>query len=499
MKGARDIDRRGIIPPLHLLRRVWEAIKLPLEIGIDIAFAALGYHLGKYLVAPSHPLFELMALLLAVLGFFAPILLKSYWLLLRSSQLMSEERIKQFENIKEFHGVHGELLHQIRDTLDLYITPGFSEYLKAFEAWKSKISVTVSSRPHDKTFEEHAWTLFTKTYFKDECQKVHDEYVLTNTRCFTELYWAATNHLVSLRDSKGQKGENKRVLRFHITGMLPEEFYNGPQIEYLSVKPKPIFFAHKWEDYNAFYNFGNPNRDGVVEQRCIIVRDMDVERPPLGALANINLLQEQTRLVIGPSERLVGVDLRRDCPGVIERLFMAHRHEDSPASAVSLLDGLLNKDKYNYTPIHNPNICGGNNGCELGPKWSSLLERFIRDYHSSEDDALYCTIDRDVWSDIERRKHLRDCFRPGWAPEIVLFGDPDKRYWYFGFLGRYRLFTPDIELTFLSSSRAADLYADFMQYVCVPKGKSVGRLTDLCGPELVAFKCAGLKATQTPA
>jgi hypothetical protein len=384
----------------------------------------------------------------AVIGGSVPLLIKLY---IRLGQ--AAPTVKTLKNVLEnFSDLENRLLPS------LYVTETMKSFHERWIDWRKSLNL----HGDIGELEETAWTLLAEAYLGEESKKIASKYVLTNTNRYTILVTEASKYLERYHSSNGNS-QQQHVTRYHITGMLPEEFYNGSQIEFTDKSSQPIFFCHKWEDYQEFYA---PEYQGLNQhtkvKRCIVVRQPDLRREEISALSTLDDLKEQAELSIIDRERRVFDDLPAEIASVQKRLFRKCSPEQQ-REYINLIGSILGRQKYSYWPIAHTTDCEKDKNHR---QWICLLDVFSKTFHGDKpNDALYCALGENAWNAILRNKLLRDCFQPGWIPEIVLFGglengnEPEE--WYFGILGHWRPFTPDIELRFLTSEQASQLYIAF--------------------------------------
>ena len=424
--------------------------------------------------------------------------------------------------MKEINGSYISAFYEIKETLDayllkvkkvlgIYIIENVIAYLNSFEAWNRKI-VTAKKIT---SYEQKAWADLTSAFFGEQEGNVSLEYVPINSQTYCSLYQQATGDLVEQRRGRyaprtpqwHKRESSLEVTRFHITGMLPEEFFNGPQIENVAKDSKPIFFCHMWEKYDLYKYLADRERDsgsarnGYTERRLILVRDGDaVPSPAYGSLSSLSKLRGQANLMIHPSQLHITNSIKTECPGAAKRLFrechVAQQHE----YLKHIEDIIVSTDSdYLYMPIHDPAECDGTpDGCEKSSEWTNMLTYYIESFHSSRTDAIFTEIDSVRWSKIENRGHfIKRCFKPGWVPEIVLYGNASANDWYFGYLGHYKPYTRDMELRFLSKSDTQFLYNEVLQLLAVNERNGFHYLHDLIPPNAQAKTCASLKYQHT--
>lgn len=361
----------------------------------------------------------------------------------------------------------------------LYIPTGMKLFHEQWIDWHKSLALYGNTRELEKV----AWTFLAEAYLGEEIKRIESKYVFTTTNCYTKLITDVSKHLEEREYLLNKNSPPKRnIIRYQITGMLPEEFYNGPQIEFIADNSQPIFFCHKWENYRDFYDqqYKGRNINSQVDvRRCILVRQPELRREELSALSTLADLREQKNLSIIDTERRVIDDLHCECESAQKRLFRKCSDEQQQ-NYTNLIGSILGRQQYRYWAIALTNEVNSNQS------YNPLLNVFARAFHGEQPDkALFCTLSEKIWSNIEREKLLKDCFKTGWTPEIALFGElgsdgkPSK--WDFGILGHWRPFTPDIELRFLNSKQTSDLYNAFINSI-YEKSRFKGTLLSIMDP-----------------
>lgn len=457
--------------PRRWFRAATDAIKNRpgVELSIDITVGFTFCVAGEFLI-PNDATRHALSFALFFLGFFASITIKAHYLHTRRGILIPSDAI---QDIFATHDAivrasklgHKELLDQTKRLLGLYATPGTIDFIETCDRHVSS--------PLQTTIEQMARASMIDTLFRSESERLRkQESIHTNTNVYTELYWAATTLLTELAEANTSV---RRITRFHITAMLPEEFFNGMQVAYFSHRPEPTYLRRIWNDYEYLYEKYDLSKwPGLTVRRCIVVRDLGEHIAEIGALKTVKDLEEQAKLSISKfcKHKSINNDLTDECPGVIERIF------DTPNCPIdakdlkypkvqALVKHILGREPFRYFPICN-GICrvSTNQYCRDSDYWQPLLEVYATKYHKLMENALYCSIGAHEWGRIKDQSLLRSCFREGCTPEVVLFGNENSTHWYFGYLGRYLPGTPNIELRFLNSIEASSLYAEFVSKVC---------------------------------
>jgi hypothetical protein len=433
------------------------------EPWIEIAFAVAGGLLSTK-VEPQEPnLWNRIVTLIiyAIVGASVPFVARLYFRLRQAVPTVDalDKVLLDFKVLRT--GLENRLLPS------LYFTNTMKSFHEEWISWRSQLCEYEKLGSLDLT----AWTLLADAYLDEERRRIKDRYVLTDTKQYTALVTRAGECLKGHHLSNDNSHPNQLV-RQHITGMLPEEFYNGSQIEFTANSSQPIFLCHKWEGYQEFYASKYQGLDHKTEiKRCIIVRQPNPPIEELSALSTLNELQEQAKLSIIARERNIYNTLKKEIDGVQERLFRKCSPEQQKTYK-ELIDNILGIQKYKYWPIARTEDIKKNEQVpsRSDSNWCHLLDVFSNDFHGNKPgDASYCVLSETEWDKIKKSETLKQCFKPGWIPEIVLFGglggDGRPEGWYFGIMGHWRPFTSDIELRFLTSQQANKLYDEFMYNV----------------------------------
>lgn len=492
---------------------------------VDISCAVLGALIALVIDAD-----RAMTVLFTWAGFTTPILIKLHWRMM--SRLASPEDVEQknlqssehlrktSEEVKQsaqmavqalqivteesashiqalIEAVICDWVQKMSKPPETFAVAGFKTVHENWSKWQDAVP-TSENQESTKLIQAKAWAEFVGTHLQDVADRVAKRFVITDTNVFTRLYCDATKTLVSsFAARRSAKRKNRKIIRYHITAMLPEEFYNGPQIERLSTSSRPLFFCHRWENYEDFYK--PDDHSEVVIRRCIIVRETGMGEEALGALSDLNDLKDQARLLINDKNELVKQGLILDaneCPGVRARLLrhsepLGHGSVDPSDSnrihkQQELINQILGVEKYHYWPIVDRRDCRERGClCKHASTWRSLFEVYSgAPFHKDPKDALYCTISATEWHNMSHSELITTCFKPGWTPEIVLFGEQEDKdqspTWHFGIVGHYRPFTPRIELRFFNSTDTSQLFSQFTNTICKKNNGEPHALLNLC-------------------
>lgn len=376
-------------------------------------------------------------------------------------------------SVEVFQKLEGSVedLRSLEDRLlpSLYVSPGMKTFHADLLKWREQINDHDGGRA--SPLEYSAWMSLTDAYFRGEQERIQSKTFMTTSDQYTSLVNDISQTLADSFNTRRRPHPNPPLLRVHITAMLPEEFYNAPQIEYTRDSSQPLFFCHRWEHYSALYGptYRHDPRTEIL--RYIVVRNSDFQRPKLSAFSTIEDLQDQARLVVcGSSVRSVGNDIGKEPLAVLERLMRKsymHPHNGgySRRRTLELIRSIHGSDRYGYWPIADA-LAFRSTGAYSD--WQSLLKFFVHDYHTdSASDAFYCVLDEEGWAACEQDDQLSACFEAGWTPEIALFGSrslnhpdrSDRLFWHFGIAGLWRPFARDMKLRFLTGLETAQFCA----------------------------------------
>ena len=328
---------------------------------------------------------------------------------------------------------------------------------ESIQSWRQKL-LDVGTRAERYTLDK-----IIDHYLDTQVNDVKDEELSTNSGHYTRMVEDITEFLYHKEVNNGKRRNGQHLLRFQVTAMLPEEFFNGPQIEYTKGSSRPVFFCHKWEgedaDYTPFYNQDSTINTGVLHKRKILVRDLSLKDEVLSAFSSFSDLQEQKQLRINEVERSLADVYNGETPedpAVIQRLVRLSKMLD--AKSISDIHGYQN---YHYWRIaHSGHIkeCK-NNG------WDPLFDLFASKFHAGQSNgAEYCVLDEKGWKHIKQMDSAlpHRSFMSGWTPEVTLFARCDDKHdpleWYCGVLGFWRPFTRDMRVRFLSHDLAEEYY-----------------------------------------
>lgn len=424
-------------------------------IAASIAWLAVDnliFHSGRSLTAKL-----LSATLSAVVAAIITLLIQLYGRLDHSVEMFQ----KLEGSIGELHSLEQRLLPS------LYVSPGMKTFHTDLLKWREQIDDRNGRRA--SPLEYSAWMSLTDAYFKGEQERIQSKTFMTTSDQYTSLVNEISQTLADSFNTRRRPHHNPPLLRVHITAMLPEEFYNAPQIEYTRESSQPLFFCHRWEDYPALYGHTYRHDPRTEIRRYIVVRNSDFQRPRLSAFSTIEDLQDQARLVVcGSSARSLGNDIGKESLAVLERLMRKssmHPHNGAGYSrrrTLELIRSIHGSERYGYWPIADAQAI---KGPVADSDWQSLLKFFAHDYHTdSTNDAFYCVLDEEGWVACEQDSQLSPCFEAGWTPEIALFGSrspshPDHLFWHFGIAGLWRPFARDMKLRFLTGMETTQFCA----------------------------------------
>jgi hypothetical protein len=318
---------------------------------------------------------------------------------------------------------------------------------------------------------ETTWEQIIDTYFKQQDHLAENGQMRTTSDFYVDLVKRSSELLDKLFNENG----SRRLVRYQITGMLPEEFFNGPQIEYVLSDSTPIFFGHKWEQDgygNSFYSMEDQKKKYLIK-RCVLVRKEEISYGngnDLSSLSTERDLVEQSKLELHTTQAIEMNKVGR-YPGSARRLlahadhrvreWSAHRvggHTGSLPYEDFIQANLINSGAYRFYPI----------SASEGPSTKKLTADYARFFHTRSSDAKYFCIDENSADMIGGINSKKSYFEKDRTPELAIFGfvDPDNEddlpeTWQFGIRGKYRPYSRDIDIQILPSSEATNLASEF--------------------------------------
>ncbi|MEM9627452.1 MAG: hypothetical protein AAGA21_14540 [Pseudomonadota bacterium] len=318
---------------------------------------------------------------------------------------------------------------------------------------------------------------FLAEFFHINDIRVEQNSIFTTSDFFVDQFEKAT---LLLGEYLRENIKDKKLFRYHISGMLPEDFYNGPQIEYHRGKSNPIIFCHKWENmrYNAMYSKATSISNICTVSRCLLVRQSDWIGPNAEDLCILPTeadLQFQKQLLYEGDDhvQIERIIQSRDFMGSAERL-LKYAQDDTIAKRVAggedkrnvyaeYMKEIVGHNRFHFLPIYHNEYKSQDS--------SFFLDKYISDNHSDETKAFYFCFNDQNSSNVSRIFRENRYFDKGIAPEIVLFGVADVNdeqfpsEWIFGLKGKYKHFTRDIEIAFVDREQCEGIVNDFEEVV----------------------------------
>ncbi len=290
-----------------------------------------------------------------------------------------------------------DILHELDDIL---------------EKWRGTLN-----RAEGRVLEE-TWVRLVSMYLKQEVNGLVNKSISSTSEIYTQLNSKLTEYLYE----DALKREGTKLCRLHITGMLPEEFFNGPQIEYTTLDRSPIIFCHAYENdeygeshYKAQEEM--PKYKNLDRKRCIVVRDINAP-DEFSALSTLDDLKTQFELSIRQGGKKTINQLLRgetDPEEYLARLFIhcedkVTKYKDATGKTrQSFLEKIVHSEDYTYYPIAKTSNLDNLDG------YVDLIAHFKETY--SKDIYYFCATEKDG-----ANHQLKRYFRIGGWPEITLFG-----------------------------------------------------------------------------
>ena len=320
-----------------------------------------------------------------------------------------------------------------------------------------------------------AWKELIEAHLDLENEYLKSRKIKNTSESFTILI--ANLSRILYKEYIGNESTTKLV-RYHITGMLPEEFFNGPQLEYTQFDSSPILFFHAFENqkYQAsHYNFVKDKKDlpNLQVKRCITVREPSRHLDNVfNALSTLSELKEQKKLSILQSLQPRKMPALTDSNnpisnGEINRLLSKCTHYVSKFITTNIknknyifIKNIVNHEDYQYYSILNSEIVKDNKN------YVDLFKYFSTFFSRNEQDVYYFGINEN--NDDKVKKY----FKNGYIPEIVLFAlnstqdlNPSQNKWLIGLHGQYKPFTREMEIEILKPNRAKHMAENLIEFM----------------------------------
>lgn len=306
-----------------------------------------------------------------------------------------------------------------------------------------------------------AWKELVEAHLDLENEYLKSKKIKNTSESFTTLISRISN---SLYEEYISGKANSQLKRYHVTGMLPEEFFNGPQIEYTSLSSTPIIFCHAFEHKkysDSHYKFIKEKKKYVNMdiKRCIIVRkDARYVESRYSALSRLEELKNQKDLVIRKADSPLPMVSLFDSSNPIalevsERLLLHCKHRvkehfrNKKRQNLAFIQKIINCQQFQYFSICNKNHLEESQFADKA-SYVPLFEYFSTYFSKNYDDTYYYAVEE------EYSGSLQKFLKPGFMPEIVLFGldlnnDGVENKWLLGLLGQYQPFTREMEIEIL--------------------------------------------------
>lgn len=348
-----------------------------------------------------------------------------------------------------------EILHR---TYDTYLNVVMHEYDDKWVKWRQDLTRDAAE---SEGVLNYSWKELMEAYLKEQIDWVTRKMVKTTSEMYTQMVSSVSKFLY-----KEFIAETKDfyLYRYHITGMLPEEFFNGPQIEYTTLDYTPVIFCHRFEDeryINSHYRIIDDKKEleRMDVKRCILVREATLIDEKFSALSTFQALSNQMGLSIHKGgAKPVTILGSHDFHGAIDRLFVHCTHKvheyvaQSKMSKAQFIHEIIDSNNYRFFPI---TATAQVKDKEDAGNFEDLIQYFARYFNREIGDIYYYCIDEND----EERARLQRIFRKGGWPEITLFGIRHKgesrpKNWIFGIRGHYTPFTREIEIQILTPDEA---------------------------------------------
>jgi hypothetical protein len=383
--------------------------------------------------------------------------------------VVSAEIIKSAVDVKALHREVRDILGEIRD--DKMLVDDARTFEQNWDVWKRHLLEGVKEKD-EKEYLTKTWSELKTMYLAEENKRLQNGCIKSTSEIYTRL----VSQVTEILHKETHKDKWGKLARLHITGMLPEEFFNGPQIEYVTWDKdnSPIIFCHAFEgpEYrDSHYKAQETlkSMENLQVRRCFLVKENSFVPEQFMALSTLSSLKEQFALAIHGSRPLSLARLTGDdplAPLVLDRLFSKCRdkvnefiHEQDGRRDKDFIHRVVNFHKYSYFPIVNRDKLNHAGDKDFTP----LITFFAKFFSRVPDDLFYYPIKGDVESEGPLGRYFKT--GSGW-PEITLFGflpsgqredDWKSVKWLMGIKGDYTPLTRQMEIEIVRPAEAEDL------------------------------------------
>ncbi|MBN3909341.1 MAG: class I SAM-dependent methyltransferase [Nostoc sp. NMS1] len=293
----------------------------------------------------------------------------------------------------------------------------------------------------------YSWTNFVQICTKEGQPNNQTVEITTSPKAYTE---AVTTFCKKLLDMY----PDENITLFLVTAMLPEQFYNWPQMAF-SDHTSPEYISHTWKGSHEYFPSMKDlsRKDKLRIRRCILVKANDykgIDKKKLPSVETINDLRMNANLYIY-KDPLKYKDFSHY---KMENMFAQTaklRFSYPGGSGLSYAPynagkQIIDIDNFEFYPIGTKEQF--DNSINPGGR-KFLLERFIQELHSNSEDSLYYTL-RDT--DFDKLDFLFNS-ELDIMPELAMFKIGSDQNWMFGISGLLTPFTESISLRFLAGKQ----------------------------------------------
>ncbi len=271
------------------------------------------------------------------------------------------------------------------------------------------------------------WQVLISKYLQEENKDLLTGRILTTSEIYTKMVVGFCDML-----HKIYPNPDYTVTLFLVTTMLPDEFYNWPQVEYSLNNSSMVNFNHTWDGSGQYLKEMKALKDKVILKRRIIIKKDGRVTPSF--VKEFKRLHDACNYFYLDNE----IDYTQIKQWVIPELFKKITSQDYETA-----DGISGINNFKFY------LCADQNHINnLGIKTSSLLKNFIENLHSESGYARYYEISTDD-DLIEQVFFANSSVLPEFAFFRIYGKEESSGEFQFALGGHLRPYTESIRLQFL--------------------------------------------------
>jgi hypothetical protein len=305
-------------------------------------------------------------------------------------------------------------------------TRSFTTYSKAWLSLSEKMSRTTDP------MHRYAWVSLVETYLSNHGSQVQRGLLQTSPSVYTQIVIGCCQRLME------RIAASQELTLYLVTGMLPNQFFNWPQVATSTGDSRIRYIARAWTGSDTYFAQMKVLCNSVRVTRCILVRDSNSERrfPALRTFSELDALRDKyifnTPISVSQFKTL---ELEDVFPEVAEMSF-----EETAE--------IVNVEEFRFYPISNTT---GFEKSLISPD-AKLLHIFRSELHSKGNENCRYYV-------MHSSEGVLDVFFPTkeTVPEAAFFGIRDKAgeqtpSWVCGIVAYLKPFTENIEINFIVGS-----------------------------------------------